>query len=461
MTGQVDHQGAIHPPHVKRLVLLCIFAVVGPLYSWSFLTVGGLPVGQADLVAATLVVIAGIAFVLRRGHFVVTQELGILWIFLLHTTVVSCIGLVLDPSRLGDILTMYAQLVIIGAFVTVIANLDLSVDDVLFTLRVWVVTAAALVVFGFYQTVARVLGLPLTQLVFNYPGNFVVQRIGYDYPVFLRVASVFAEPSWYGAYLVVPCTILVVALVYDFGEPTLFHSRRVELGVTAILFLGVFQSGSMLAYISLTVTLTAYVLGLGVFRGTLPVVPVLGGAGCGFLVPYLLFEQARELLSQIVILPLRFLRFLFTFDPSVLVTTGSTGIRLHIVLLTIDAWRSLSPWRQVVGAGLNTLESDSSIMYTASTGAYSQILLDQGLIGVLLFVALFAVLFKHLLVSGLTIDGRSSESGDEGFLALALGGAVFVTAVQLLQIGYVRPVRWFGISLALAALIALPDPANT
>jgi hypothetical protein len=349
----------------------------------------------------------------------------------------------LTGKHILDFTTVFVQLLLlIGTYVAVV-NVRPSENSVVALVRLWVLSAISMALFGFYQGIARVFSLPFAYLRFNIPVPGTVQRAGYDplFPEVFRVASVFAEPSWYGAHLLPP-TVLCLVLVAQGSRETLFHSRWSLVGATAILVAGVIQSASATAYIALVGVLFVYVVPVSVYRGPFRLRHVLSATTVGALVVASV-PSLRLVALELVELSWEIVVWLQTGNEEVL-SFASATFRLTNNYQTLQYWASLDPVHMLFGRGLNHLANTSAVQGTSSSNSYLQLLVDTGAIGAGLFILFLTYLFWKLVVTPL---GHSSQTRVAN-LGVALAGSVLVGAMILFQTGYVRPARWVGFLLA-------------
>lgn len=443
------------------LLLAIGFIVLSPLYGWALIRVAGVPLFRPDLLISVFIVMYSSVKILLRGRLQLNRASLLLVGLVALTTVSNVYEAVLNPQQVLDMMTTYVQILLIVALFVSFDNLELTVSDIRTLLRGWVVVATGVAAFGIYQGFARAYSLPFARLVFNIPAPGTVQRAGYlsTYPVFFRVASVFAEPAWYGTYLVPPAIISLFALAYHDRRRFLFDRRIVAWGVFLILMFGIVQSASVLSYLTFALTLVLYIVPVLLWEDLLGTDKLLiSGGVCG--VGVLFIPALRRIVLQIMVLPAQVLTLLRTGNIGVL-HVASAQYRLRIALETVELWMEQSLPQKFIGIGLNSLENNPNIPFESTPGAYTQILIDQGILGELLFVAFLIVLLKQTYTSRLLDHtgrgGRTTPSSTE-FVSVALIGVVVSTAIMFGQIGHVRPVRWSGLFFAAAFVSAVRDP---
>ena len=428
--------------YMIQTLLLGGVVLAVPFYGWTLFRVSSLPIGRPDLLAVGLLTVCVAVGILLR-HQLRLDIPGMLLLGWMVEVVGVGVWVVSTGRHIFDFTTVFVQFVLLISTYLAVVNVRISENNVVALVRLWVLSAVSLSLFGFYQGIARVFSLPFAYLRFNIPAPGTVQRAGYD-PLFaevFRVASVFAEPSWYAAHLLPP-TVLCLVLVAQGSQKILFHSRRSLLGATAVLVGGIVQSASATGYIVLVGALSVYVVPVSISRGPFRLRHVLGASTFGTLVvasvpaSRLVAWELVELSGEIVV-------WLRTGNEEVL-SFASATYRLTNNYQTLQYWASLDPVHMLFGRGLNHIANTSAVQGTSSSNSYLQLLVDTGAVGTGLFSLFVAYLFYKLVVTPLEHPSRTWIAD----LGIALGGAVLAAATILFQTGYLRPARWFGFLLA-------------
>jgi hypothetical protein len=445
----VQDQANYRLKYVLDVLLLGAVILATPLYSWTVMKVGSIPVGRIDLLVIGLLI--SYASVSLLFHSRITLDVPSLLLLGLLTEMMGVgIWIFMYENYIIDFMTMFVQLLLlVGTYIAII-NVRVTETQTVALVRIWVISAVSMATFGFYQGIARVFSLPLAYLRFNVPAPGVIQRAGYSsmFPEMFRIASVFAEPSWYAAHLLPP-TVLCLVLVAQGNREILFRSRRSLLGVTTILMGGLIQSGSSTGYIALIATIAMYVVPVALLRGPFRLRHVVGVsttvALVGGSVPTLrrVAVELVELFGEIVV-------WLRSGNESVL-SFASAIPRLTNTYQTFRYWTAFDPMHLLFGRGLNHIENTSAVPGDSSINSYLQLLVDTGAIGASLFSLFVVYLFYKLAISPLRHPSRAWI----GDLGVALGGAVFATAVILHQIGFVRPARFLAFLLAGLFLVTM------
>ncbi|WP_152418591.1 hypothetical protein [Halorubrum distributum] len=428
--------------YVVETLLLSAVVLAVPFYGWALFRFGSFPVGRPDLLAIGLLTVYVSMSVLFR-HRVQIDIPSLLLLGWIAEIIGVGVWISLTGRHILDFTTVFLQLVLlVGTYVAVV-NVRVSENSVVALVRLWVLSAISMALFGFYQGVARIFSLPLAYLKFNIPKSGTIQRAGYDtlFPDVLRVASVFAEPSWYGAHLLPP-TVLCLVLVAQDSRKTLFRSRWSLVGATAILVGGVVQSASITAYITLLGALLMYVVPVSVYRGPFRFRHVLSATTAGALVvasvPIL-----RLVALELVELSWEIIVWLQTGNEAVL-SFASATVRLTNNYQALQYWASLDPVHMLFGQGLNSITNTSAVQGTSSSNSYLQLLVDTGAVGAGLFILFITYLFCKLVVTPREHSSRTRVAD----LGVALAGSVLAGAMILFQTGHIRPARWCSFLLA-------------
>ncbi|MFC7166926.1 hypothetical protein [Halospeciosus flavus] len=437
--------------NVETLLLSAVVLAV-PFYGWTLFRIESFPVGRPDLLAIGFLTVYVTVCVLFRHQL----RLDIPSLLLLGW-VAEIIGvgvwIFLTGKHILDFMTVFIQLMLlVGTYVAVV-NVRLSENNVMTLVRLWILSSISMVLFGFYQGIARAFSLPFAYLRFNIPAPGTVQRAGYDslFPEVFRVASVFVEPSWYGAHLLPP-TVLCLVLVAQGNRKTLFHSRWSLVGATSILVAGVVQSASATAYITLVGALFMYVVPVSIYRGPFQLHHVLSATTIGVLV-LASVPSLRVVALELVDLSWEIVVWLQTGNEAVLSFASATH-RLTNNYQTLQYWASLDPVHILFGQGLNSLANTSAVQGASSSNSYLQLLADTGAVGVGLFILFLTYLFWKLVVTPLEHSSQTRVAN----LGIALAGSVLTGAMILFQTGYLRPARWSAFLLAGIFLVTVNQP---
>ncbi|MFB6273381.1 MAG: O-antigen ligase family protein [Salinibacter sp.] len=121
-----------------------------------------------------------------------------------------------SPSHLVDFGSLWVQLAFVTLLFFTVTSLDLSEAQFRRVLQVWIGLAFVLSLYALYQVAARPLDLPLAYLPILNPsmGGGPITRGGAAFGPFVRPSSVFAEPSFFGSYLISPLFLTAMFWLY-------------------------------------------------------------------------------------------------------------------------------------------------------------------------------------------------------------------------------------------------------
>jgi hypothetical protein len=134
---------------------------------------------------------------------------------------------------LGEAITLWAQLLLVTAFVFSTTYLNISTKEYKSIIRTWIGFASIISLYTIYQIFARNLGLPFGLSEFTSPS-----AIG----PFLRPTGTFSEASFLGTYLLPPVLVVTFVFLYrNISNFALFGSRKVDsiiifVNISAFLF---------------------------------------------------------------------------------------------------------------------------------------------------------------------------------------------------------------------------------
>lgn len=445
------------------LVLLIGFVVLSPLYGWTLWRVAGLPVLRPDLIISGAIILYSGWRMVQDKELHINRTGLILLVLLTLTTISNIYEAVLNPNQVVDMTTTYIQFLLIVSLYISFSNLDLSLSEIRILLKVWILSATGIAVFGIYQGIARIYSLPLERLVFNIPAPGTIQRVGYTstFPDLFRVASVFAEPSWYGTYLIPPAIITLFSVVFHKRQSILFKKRITASFVFIILLFGILQSASVLSYLTFCLSLVIYVIPVLVRQQIIGIDKILA-FGFASTIGVLIVPTLRQTILKIADLPSQLITWIITGDINVL-NVASAEYRLRIMLHTIELWSNQSVLQKIIGIGLNSLENNPQIPFESTPGAYSQILIDQGILGFVLFAIFLFSMLKETYHVGNKPGNKAGNSPSSAtrFVSLALSGVIASTIIMFGQIGHMIPLRWTGILVATAFVTTIRNSSNS
>lgn len=231
-------------------VLFAATIVSIPFYGFPATSVGNRPI-RWDYILMTVFICFVIFRQWRRERSLrIHAPLAVTFLFVFHIFALLSIS---SPLRVGieaaimNFLTTWGQLVLYSAFLVTAFSLDLNRRSLWVLLRLYIILAVAIALFGIVQSIlANLFGSEVLYLRFTNP-KFSVARSGYEWRLgLLRATSVFAEPRHFGNFMLPP--LLVVITDFLSRSRRLFALRRSYILITGFLGTGLLISFSTSAY---------------------------------------------------------------------------------------------------------------------------------------------------------------------------------------------------------------------
>ncbi len=415
-----------------------------PLYGFSVLNVGERGVGRPDWIVGGALVVGCAAWVALGGLRPRRSEANLPVFLFAVTGVLSAASLWnAGGDQWVDYATKGIQLALVVAVLWAFALLPLTEDDLRRLIRVWVVTAFLVAVYGLYQLAARTFGWPLAYLEMTNPtiaqgGQTARTIFGY-----VQFSSVLREPSYLSSYLGGPL-VFVGAVAAAKAGSFLWRRSGAAWLVTGVLALTIVLAGSQGSYASLAgVVLLALALGLAPRRRTLRIVLAAGLlVGVAAIVLQLFgvdFIQATlfrlgGLLTNIA-------------DPTGTAAVSSFANRFQRTMVALSVWSDYP----LLGVGLGNMpyHTDQAVW---ANNAWAQLLVEQGLLGTGALLVVWGVFFAQMrrlaTAEGVPAQWRAACAG----LALVL----LLDAIDaLFTLNWTHPQRWFTLTMANALWLCL------
>lgn len=416
-----------------------LFIISLPFQGFSILNVADRGVAPVSWLAALLM---SCVFILQRSGSVRLGRSGSYAILFVYTALLGIFSLLdASQSQLIDFATKAIQLLFSFAIFMILSSLPFTEKELRAAVRVWVITAFVVSLYGIYQLFARIYDLPLARMELTNPSIALDRNEARYIEGYYQVESVLSEPSYLGAYLLGPIVITLVFLLRCKADYRIVKSPAVGGMILLVLLFAFFLTGSQAAYISLFLTLASmFFTGLvprlklaKVFLLFLAVFVVIGALleihDIGFLRAFLV--RTEYLVLNIL-------------DPARTVEITSVKVRSEAIYEALQVWAS-SPF---LGVGLNNMRYYTE-GYEFSLGWW-QLLADQGLIGMAALMFVFFSLFR-------TLGRVGNESGLAPFWAGISISLIFLLVSDMINSlftwNWVDLQRWF--SLGMANLIAI------
>ena len=303
------------------------------------------------ILAAMLVPIIFLVFISRK--FVIDSTAIFLLIFIVVSMVAAVLSLAPGSSIQIAILTsvfMLSALVVVACCTTV-----KSVD---FLIKAFVISAAFTGLVGLWQRVAGLdSGIWLDQEAFAGEG---------------RIFSTFGNPNVYGTYLLLAIPLAAACIVYLKG----FFQKFCAVGITGLLLLNLMLTLSRGCYLSLALAVGIFVL---IIEKRLVVLFIPAVAALPLVLPPTILNRILSILDT---------------------TDTSTAFRLNIWRGSVRILQDF--WLSGVGQGIDAYNTVypfyalAAIYSPHSHSLYIQYLVELGVIGFLVFIAVLACYFRTM-----------------------------------------------------------------
>jgi hypothetical protein len=362
-------------------------------------------------VAGTLFIasIAGLWFVQKRP--VRFTSVAIALLLFNAAALISALNLVdTGLSQWMDYVTVWVQLVFSTFLVLGASQLSTSDRQVRFLIHIWLGLAFLLSLYALYQVLARPLGWPFGYLPILNPSMAGDYIRGGRFGNFIRPSSVYAEPGFFGEFLLSPLILSWFLWFYHDQENVIFSESTV-IGVMCLTIQAAFiLSFSLAAWAALAgailigafdrytreplLKLTGVMLVSGVVLGFL-FQPVLGDNFAEIA-----FVRTQETVSNVLG------QEKDTAEQATRYDQNSAGNRLARARASFDVWWN-HPW---TGVGLNNHHYyfPDHVAPEAHIGML-MVLSNMGLIGLSGFLCIFWCAFSLLRTLRNTVQPFSTE----------------------------------------------------
>ena len=445
---------------LDMLILLLLYLTILslPFDIWAISTLPG-GRGIKPIWGAGILLILVYTFGLLSGHQKLRITRTMKGVFLFNVCALfSAINLFNSSHlRIIDFMTLWLRLIFLTFLFFTITSLDLTVYRFRRIVQIWVGLAFVLSLYAVYQIFARNLNLPLAVLPVTNPsigeGLTTLAYRGY----IARPASVFAEPSFFGTYLLSP---LILAWIFWSNSKRIgrfFYPNRLVnglvFGVISIAFLVTLSQG---AYMALGGTLLVAMLHNQRRRQTLRfiilaifILVIIGWITeriLGINLARVAYYENRALM-QFLRNPVEPLR------PSVPFETTSAFFRFQEIRAALKIWLR----HPLIGIGLNAFQHYG--LPPGVTSGFIRALIEIGILGPIALGSIFivAILDIHKAI-------RKVE-GDPIKLSILEGFYYSVWAMlfnMLVARGWVVETIWMTLALAvLSTRLAIPEMNKT
>jgi hypothetical protein len=417
---------------------------------FNYLLVSGSAVSRPPWIVGFLLVAVAFVVTLREGRIPRPGPFGLAIMVFALTTILNGLVVWVNPAlSWHDYIRSEVQFLFAFSVVYAFARARFNEHQIAKLMHVWVWTAGVAALYAIYQSIARVLGLPFSELTIQAKGfsEMLVKR----FFGFSAASSWFAEPSWLGSFLVAPLLYLIGVMLFEAVWPIGFRAwiGRLLLGVIG---LALFLSLSQAAYATILVVFLPLLWQLrGRLRFGQTLAWTAGGMVMVFATVLLLTQRGadviraqRERLTAII-------EALRAPETASLVT--SFGVRLQDMRAGVLLWES-SP---LVGVGINSVRYDerARLLTDPESGSVDsgvlQLLAEQGLLGFGAFCLAVIVLWHRLQRA----RARQSDAGTR-FVLWFLTWALLAEVVNsVFTHPWQHPQRWLVIAFGASLLTQL------
>ncbi|MCL5961625.1 MAG: O-antigen ligase family protein [Chloroflexi bacterium] len=429
MTNRVPH---------SLLWLIYLYPASLPFYGFSFFNLDERGLARPDwLIGGAIIILFGLTLATHRYQLRRSPVSKFVALFA-YMGLLSAVNLFdSSNSQLTDFFTLAAQLLLVTTLFLVVCSLPLREEELRVIVRMWILTALATSMYAMYQVFARPFNLPLAYLELTNPtiaqGGMTARTIlGYT-----QVSSVFREPSYFASFLAGPLVLLGTTLIVRNSGGLPFRTRWLNWVALATIAAALLLSGAQGALISLSLTLMV-MWASGLVRrskvfGLLLLIAVLLATAVGLLSALGIdffgasLYRLQGLAASIA-------------DPANTPQVTSFANRYDRTVAALSVWAA----HPVLGVGLGNMDYYTDVS-PWSNNPWAQVLVNQGLLGLLPLVLVFSVLLRGLK--------RLTRSLPEfsGSRALAMG-MFFVLVLDIFDgmftLGWEHPQRWFTLTLA-------------
>jgi len=421
--------------------LLCLLTISMPFFGYSLVNFGTLPIGRPDYLAAMILVSVFFVSAFNDRRRIRVALMPVLILLFQAVTLNAVNYYFLAVFSLKEYLTVALQVVLGIAIFVAIPNLTLDRRQLRRVLKVWLVTASVISLYGIYQAFARNLGWPFAYLELNNP-TYTSVTVGGYWGEFVRSSSVFVEPSYLGVYLVAP--ILLLVFTVRVGEDILlFFSRRVNLALLGCLLMALVLSFSKAAFLSLGLTLLLASLDIGIFKLVSTPFRIV-------LLVLVVFVVVVQALGVDVVSGVK-ATLLLPANPS----AGSLTRRLGRQLIALEIWRD----HPFLGVGLNQMRNyvlnygfpawyrDKGV-FIASHNMWTNALAEMGVVGFIPLLLLWTMALTRIRIGYRRLSGTYSGVLLQAFFYVLVAEVISSMTTYI----FANTMRWFHLSMAFLIL---------
>ncbi len=238
-------QGMSYPIFIHLTILSLPFDI------WAVATVAGRGIKPVWAVGTLFIVVVLVNLCMGRLKLKATLTGAALLIFN-AIALLSLVNLInTSTSHLVDFGTVWVQLAFGTLLFFTVTSLNLSRRQFRRVLQVWIGLAFVLSLYALYQVLARPFDWPFGYLPLLNPSMDRGGMGGGSFGPFVRPSSVFAEPSFFGSYLISPLFLTAMFWLYRERVGAFLYPHRLVswlvFGTIALAFLLTFSMGAYAA----------------------------------------------------------------------------------------------------------------------------------------------------------------------------------------------------------------------
>lgn len=241
------------------IIVLYLFTISIPFFGYSFININNTPILRFDwLFAGILSILFVLTIFIRKINLKITPiSYGVIMLNII--ALLSLINLLnKDIDNIYSFLTKWLQLLLMSALFISFSSLKLKNSQLRKIIKLWLVVAFIISLYGIYQAIARNYGLPLAYLPIFNPTIGTLTRAG-TFGDYVRPSSVFGEPSWFGSYLIGPLIVVSIIMTNKKAEKKfLFNNSVVNWIILLVLTLTFLMIFSLAAYATISLILITF-----------------------------------------------------------------------------------------------------------------------------------------------------------------------------------------------------------
>jgi len=440
--------------YLISVFLLSLFVISIPFYGFSFLNIDGRGVLRPDWIFGAAIILAIFLNILaqrRKIRIDPVSRIVLMYNIVVILSFVAC--WYRGNCNILDFLTSWVQLIFISFLYMSISNMSLSMPHIRVILKVWLGISFLVALYAVYQVLARNFGWELAFLHLTNPSVAVAGMRSGVFGGYVRPSSVLTEPTYLGAYLLSPTTLLAMIYLYHKDRRFFFSSRSVNRVILITLVAALILSFALASYLTVAIFCFFSLFYKPVRKKLIQVVPsavvLLVGLAVILSLIGVNFVGVTERISGIG----------KGLSSAGLAGVGgkSVGVRLAGAVAAVGLWTE----HPLLGVGLNQFGASlpgyapSWFKYPADqltliNSVWPQVLVETGLLGLTMVVLLWVVALRTVR------RAIKVEIGDNKVLLIAVFCVLLIDVIGVsFNLPFTHPQRWFDLGLASVILRSL------